>query len=396
MITRKAATLLVSVALALGLVGAGISANYTDSGSATQNVQVGTFDIEIASTAPGAVVVNESGPSVHTVTLTVPEIQNSAAGSIALPFTVKNIGTIGMNIHVTMTTPMTAPFTSLLVAPVADLYLSQNQIASYAGGISWPMLVNADLGKTATITYTATAGEGLPSVSPTAPTVVAQSAGQTNGGITIPSVPHASYFIGGVAATAGFNQRPLGTYAVTATVDAGYQLVGPASWSLTVANAANVRPVTLTGSSVYIASYATGPAPVVNAAAQTITWTIPINSLSTPTYEPIPYFGFVPNPIITRFTATSPGATVGQTVSATVSPSLTSQAAKFNLIYRSTSAGGERTPFTPNKVLNVAPFAYSTLNHHPTDNGVGVMWTGLTAGSTGTVTIVMSFYAAAP
>jgi hypothetical protein len=223
---------------------------------------------------------------------------------------------------------------------------------------------------------------------------VPQSAGQTNGGITIPSVPHASYFIGGVAATAGFNQRPLGTYAVTATIDAGYQLVGPASWSLTVANAANVRPVTLTGSSIYVACYAAGPAPVVNAAAQTITWTIPVNAVSSPTCEPIPYFGQVPNPIIGRFTASSPGATVGQTVSATVSPSLTSQAAKFNLIYRSTTASVAQ--YTPNKVLNVAPFAYSTLNHHPTDNGVGVTWTGLTAGSTGTVTIVMSFYAAAP
>ncbi len=393
MTLRRLAAVVAALALTVGLIGAGVGASYSDSASAQQNVSIGTFGIEISSTVPGAVV----SPDKHSVTFAAPMIVSSAASSVQFPFTVKSTGSVPVGIKISQTAPL-APFTSLLVAPVADELLGQNATHEYMGGLQWPMLVNADLAKVTGITYTATATEGGSTIIAVAPTVTAQSAGLTNGGITIPSVLDLTYFINGTQAAAGFNQRALGTYAVTAVPAAGHLLTGyPAGgWNLTVANAANVRPVTLTGSSVYIASYATGPAPVVNATAQTLTWTIPINSLSTPTYEPIPYFGFVPNPIIGRFIATSPGATVGQTVTATVSPSLTSQAAKFNLIYRSVSAGGERTPFTPNKVLNVAAFAYSTAGHHATDNGVGVMWTGLTAGSTGTVTVVMSFYATTP
>jgi hypothetical protein len=141
-------------ALALGLVGTGIQASFTDRATTSESVSVGTFGIEVSATQQGAVV----SPDKHSVTFTVPTIMASAASSAPFQFTVKSTGSIPALIHVTQTAPL-APFTSLLANPVADVTLDQNETQVYDAGLSWPELTNADLGKTTSITYTIDATE---------------------------------------------------------------------------------------------------------------------------------------------------------------------------------------------------------------------------------------------
>ena len=51
--TRKSAALIATAGLSLMLVGAGLSATFTDSGVVSQSVSVGTFQIELSSRTPG-------------------------------------------------------------------------------------------------------------------------------------------------------------------------------------------------------------------------------------------------------------------------------------------------------------------------------------------------------
>ncbi len=253
---RKIGATLVALGLTLGLIGAGVSASYTDNGSASEIIRVGTFGCEISSTAPQAVVVNQANPALHTVTLPLVEIKSSAAGSVALPFAIKSVGSIGTTVSVTMTVPP-APFTSVLVAPVADVYLTTNQSHDYAGGLQWPMLVNADLEKAATITYTATCAEGQPpapdptQVTPAAPTAINESCdGGTvlPGGVIIPSVTGVVYGINGDTVAAGTHPRAAGNFTVNAmpaqdpNVPGGYVLTGTTRWDLSIVPATCVVP----------------------------------------------------------------------------------------------------------------------------------------------------------
>lgn len=152
---RTLIILLATFGVAVGLIGWGVSAALTDSATATQTVKIGNLAIEITSTNPDAVIVNNGG--VHTVTLASPDLMSSAAGTAPLPFTVKSLGSIGAIIHVVVTPPV-APFLSLL-SPPADVTLNQNESHDYAGGLQWPMLGNADMGKSTSVVYTITATE---------------------------------------------------------------------------------------------------------------------------------------------------------------------------------------------------------------------------------------------
>ncbi len=153
--TRRVAMLAASLALGVGLIGVGVRASYSDQASAVDNVKVGQMDINVSSSASDAVVTNDTSGAthVHTVSLTVPDIKSSVAANAPLPFTVKSLGAIPAKIHIEQTTP-TAPFTSMLPPPIDDVTLNQNETHTYDGGLQWPALVNADLGKQATITYT--------------------------------------------------------------------------------------------------------------------------------------------------------------------------------------------------------------------------------------------------
>ncbi len=146
---RKIATLLVALGLTLGLLGAGISATFTDTATGTMTVSVGTFNIDLSSSTPGAVV------SGGNISFTVATLQSSAPGSAPFVFTVTSTGSIPALIHVTATTPA-APFSDVL-GPVADFTLTQGQTHVFNAGLSWPELFNGDLGKSATVTYTVSA-----------------------------------------------------------------------------------------------------------------------------------------------------------------------------------------------------------------------------------------------
>ena len=150
---RKIAGLLMAAGLVVGMFGSGVGAAFTDSVLAIQNIKVGTFGCTISSTTPNAVVSNAG----KTVTYNAPDIMGSAAGNSPFSFTVTSTGNIPVNVHLTQTTPV-APFTSILVNP-ADVVLPAGQNTTYAAGLQWPELVTADLGKAATITYTANCGE---------------------------------------------------------------------------------------------------------------------------------------------------------------------------------------------------------------------------------------------
>jgi predicted ribosomally synthesized peptide with SipW-like signal peptide len=150
---RKIAATLGVAGLTLGLLGAGVGAAFTDSATAVQNIKVGTFQCQISSTTPNAVVSTDK----HSVTYNAADIMTSAAGTSPFSFTVSSMGTIPVLVHVTQTTPVT-PFTSLLAAP-ADVTLAAFASTTYAAGLQWPVLGSADLGKAVTISYTANCGE---------------------------------------------------------------------------------------------------------------------------------------------------------------------------------------------------------------------------------------------
>jgi hypothetical protein len=162
MTLRRGATLLVALGLTFGLLGAGISASYSDGATVIQNIDVGTFGIEISSSVPGAQV----SPDKHSVTFTAPDILSSAAGAVAFPFTVTSTGSVPGIVRITQSLPV-APFTSALPDPIADVALAQNQTHDYLGGLSWPELGNGSLGAMVTITYTASAVDGVPAPTPT-------------------------------------------------------------------------------------------------------------------------------------------------------------------------------------------------------------------------------------
>jgi hypothetical protein len=141
---RKIAGLAAGFALTVGLIGAGVGAQFTGQVSAIENVNVGTF---------GCTIDSQQGNVVgDTVTYNAPTITSSAADSAPFAFTVRSTGSIPAQLQLTQTTPA-APFTSLLANP-ADVVLTQSQTHTYNAGLQWPELVTANLGQSATITYT--------------------------------------------------------------------------------------------------------------------------------------------------------------------------------------------------------------------------------------------------
>jgi predicted ribosomally synthesized peptide with SipW-like signal peptide len=148
---RKIAATLMAAGLMLGLLGSGVGASFTDTATAVANINVGTLNVDISSTATGVVTVDGTS-----VTYTCPTIQSSAAGSCAFPFTVTSTGSIPANITVAVTSAPAAPFTDLL-GSVTPFVLNQGQAHVFAGGVSWPALGNANLGQSTSITYTISA-----------------------------------------------------------------------------------------------------------------------------------------------------------------------------------------------------------------------------------------------
>jgi hypothetical protein len=157
---KKLVGLFSMAALSLTLVGAGLSATFTDSGAATLDVEVGSFNIDltapvgqgIVSCPPGIPGQNETTCSV---TYDAGTLLSSAAGSKPFVFTVTSTGSIPALIHVSATVP-DAPFTDVL-GPVGDFTLTQGQSHEFNAGLQWSELGNLNLGTTASITYTISA-----------------------------------------------------------------------------------------------------------------------------------------------------------------------------------------------------------------------------------------------
>ncbi len=150
---RKVAGLLMAFGLAVGLIGAGVGASFTDSATAVANINVGTFGISIDSTTPNAVVSNAN----HTVTCPTVSIMSSAAATAPCEFTVTSTGTINPTITITATTPAslgTNAVTSLLAIPTPFVLTTPQ---SFNGGLSWGVLDNTALGQSSSITYTISA-----------------------------------------------------------------------------------------------------------------------------------------------------------------------------------------------------------------------------------------------
>ena len=190
---RRTAAFVAAAGLTAGLVGAGVSASWTDSATAAGTFTVGTLHCAVSSTDPSAVV------SGNSVTITAPPILSSAAGNYLTSMTVTNTGSITEVVHWTEATSGTLPANRWSpTGPMGyatgagsdllstDLTLNGGASHTYANGIgfiwanaggSGVQLGNADEGMTATVTYTANCGEV-----PAAPASKVQFVGVANEG----------------------------------------------------------------------------------------------------------------------------------------------------------------------------------------------------------------------
>ena len=151
---RKVAGLLGAFGLMIGLVGGGVSAAFTDQVTAAEHINVGTFACKITAATPTTgtplPVIAADGKSVS---YTPSNILSDVAGSKPFSFTVKNMGSIPMVLTVTQTA-LTAPFSSILVDPVAPVTLASGDTTVYAAGIAWTELGNPNINQVVQITYT--------------------------------------------------------------------------------------------------------------------------------------------------------------------------------------------------------------------------------------------------
>jgi len=142
----KLAGLLAGFALAVGLIGSGVSAAFTAQVSAVQNIQVGTLGCGISS-------AQATSTAASSVTYQVPDIQSTAASNAPFDFTVSNTGTIPAVLQVSATA-LASPFSDILALPVANVTLPVGGTQPYHAGIAWGTLQPANEGKNVSITYT--------------------------------------------------------------------------------------------------------------------------------------------------------------------------------------------------------------------------------------------------
>jgi hypothetical protein len=155
---RKIAGLLAAFGLVIGLIGGGVGAQFFDSVTATQNINVGTFACKIVSPSDGTIA-----PDGKSVSYTAPTILSSAPSSAPFSFTVANTGSIADVLTVSVS-PVGSPF-SIIGAPFAAVPLAASANYTYNTGVSWGELNNSNLGASGTVTWTVNCGEaGGPNV----------------------------------------------------------------------------------------------------------------------------------------------------------------------------------------------------------------------------------------
>ena len=158
---RKLAGLAAGFALAVGLLGSGVSAVFTDQVTAKQNINVGTFSCQIVHATAGD--ITSGGKSLL---FNAGTISSSAASNSPLSFTVKNMGSIPQVL--TITPVFTASvgdgkFSDMLGTP-APVALTNGQSATYNGGIQWTTLDDDNLNEAVSVQYTVNCGENGPTV----------------------------------------------------------------------------------------------------------------------------------------------------------------------------------------------------------------------------------------
>ncbi len=154
----KTTAVLLSVGgLGFGLIGSGVRAAMTASGSVVGNVAVGTLSCAVSSTDPSANVVGNS------VTITLAPVASSTGSSLINGnVTVTNTGSIPEQVTWAKSQTLSASYTAV-AAPAAVTLATNGAFQSTPGlGVSWTGLTNADLGTSGSVTYTATCGEVPP------------------------------------------------------------------------------------------------------------------------------------------------------------------------------------------------------------------------------------------
>jgi hypothetical protein len=177
---KKLVVLFAALALAVGMIGNGVSAAFTGQVSAQQNVKVGTFGCQISTTTSGATLI---GNNKDTVYYDAGEITSSAPSSLPLAFTVTSTGDIPVQLNITAT-PLPSPFHNLLTIPSTPVVLTSGQHADFSAGISWPELSNANLGQSASIAYVVNCTEAGANQPMTTVTFSAVGGGKGSGSMT--------------------------------------------------------------------------------------------------------------------------------------------------------------------------------------------------------------------
>ena len=144
--------------LVVGLFGSSVSAQFANSVTAQENIQVGTFSCGNHRRDHGRDLgaIDALGYA-HTVSYTAPTIMSSAAGSAPFSFTVQNTGSIA-DVLTVSTSPVGSPF-SIIGAPFAAIPLAAAASHTYNTGVAWGELTNANLGTSGTVTWTVDCGE---------------------------------------------------------------------------------------------------------------------------------------------------------------------------------------------------------------------------------------------
>jgi hypothetical protein len=149
---RKIAVLLAAGGLAVGLIGGGVGAQFTDSVKAIQNINVGTFSCVISDGGGGTISADQ-----HSVTYD-PYTIMSSTGSELLHFTVQNTGSIPDTLTVTSPAVTNPPF-SIVGDPFAAVNLAPSATHLYNTGVQWTNLDNSWLGHSYPLTWTVNCGE---------------------------------------------------------------------------------------------------------------------------------------------------------------------------------------------------------------------------------------------
>jgi hypothetical protein len=142
---RKIAGLTAGFALAVGLIGNGVSAQWAKSVTAQENITVGSF---------GCAITSDYGTtSGDTVTYQVPPITQSVPGAAPFTFTVTNTGTVP-TVLTESASAETAPFSDMLGTQQSVILNGNGDSHTYQAGLSWTDLTAYTGGLSASVTYT--------------------------------------------------------------------------------------------------------------------------------------------------------------------------------------------------------------------------------------------------